>query len=497
MRKPTMEELFETLPPVPENIEELCREHRHTAPIYYRRRGKYADCRCGKCNALYIVEDTPYRDEPTKCRVCGAEGRYEWMRCTRSLWQQYTVLVLQKRTDNNLVLRYFQCTGIYRQGEPEHFSFNETRRVMLDIGDFYTFYCHRYYGQENWGSQANGSGFEDYWIAGWKNEIEDSNFKYMPMRSQSSMVGTLKAYSRNPGIEMYEKMGMETLVRDLVMHEGRSKLINRRAKGLKKQLRLKDKKRINYLQSNDEGLRMLEILQMEEKQGTVFSDEVREYLVEQLFVWDGRRRIDHMLRYMSIDQLVNRVNKYKSQRKDTWVTRRSITAEYDDYLLMREELGYDMTNSVFLYPKNLKAKHDEMVAEKNARRDELHAKKKREMFAGIEGRFEELQKRYNAEGEGYLIRPARDAEEIINEGRTLHHCVGTDRYLQRHCNGETSILFLRRTEEPDVPYYTIEIKDKEILQWYGQHDTKPDKENIGEWLNRYIVHIGGNQVVYG
>ena len=69
-------------------------------------------------------------------------------------------------------------------------------------------------------------------------------------------------------------------------------------------------------------------------------------------------------------------------------------------------------------------------------------------------------------------------------------------YMDKHNKGQTFILFLRKEEEPDIPYYTIEIKGDEILQWYGAHDKKPDKEVVGPWLNHFIKHIGGSQVVY-
>ena len=58
---------------------------------------------------------------------------------------------------------------------------------------------------------------------------------------------------------------------------------------------------------------------------------------------------------MSLKQLMNRIEKYKSQQG--YYTDSEIIGRYYDYLQMREELGYDMRNEVFLYPKNLKEKH--------------------------------------------------------------------------------------------------------------------------------------------
>ena len=52
-------------------------------------------------------------------------------------------------------------------------------------------------------------------------------------------------------------------------------------------------------------------------------------------------------------------------------------------------------------------------------------------------------------------RPARKLIELIDEGNALNHCVGS--YVDSYANGRTDILFLRRAEEPDKPWRTIEF----------------------------------------
>lgn len=48
-----------------------------------------------------------------------------------------------------------------------------------------------------------------------------------------------------------------------------------------------------------------------------------------------------------------------------------------------------------------------------------------------------------------------DERELIDEGDALHHCVGT--YAERHSKGECSILLIRRAEEPDKPWFTLNL----------------------------------------
>lgn len=66
------------------------------------------------------------------------------------------------------------------------------------------------------------------------------------------------------------------------------------------------------------------------------------------------------------------------------------------------------------------------------------------------------------------MRVPRDAQEIKNEGAALHHCVGT--YVDRVAKGQTHIFFVRRVEEPDTPYFTMEYNNGRVIQCRGSHN---------------------------
>lgn len=72
----------------------------------------------------------------------------------------------------------------------------------------------------------------------------------------------------------------------------------------------------------------------------------------------------------------------------------------------------------------------------------------------------------NYEDDKYLIRIPNNLTEIVIEGSTLRHCVGG--YTERHARGNTTIMFLRRKDCPDIPFYTIELdNNKNIVQIHG------------------------------
>lgn len=97
-----------------------------------------------------------------------------------------------------------------------------------------------------------------------------------------------------------------------------------------------------------------------------------------------------------------------------------------------------------------------------------------------------------------MIIPAGTCGELMAEGRTLHHCVGSsDRYMRKMAAGKSWILFLRKKEDLEKAYYTIEIdmKDDHILQYYSEFDRKPDKAVIDKVLERFKQSIKRDQKV--
>jgi len=140
-----------------------------------------------------------------------------------------------------------------------------------------------------------------------------------------------------------------------------------------------------------------------------------------------------------------------------------------DYTKMAGELGYQLHRESVLLPKNLGEAHDEALQEHIKQRDkERWEQAERERLARKEGYAaikEGLQRRYEIEAEGYLIRVPAGEEEIVAEGKALMHCVGG--YAKRHVAGKTVILFLRDARRPEKPYITIEMDGGKLRQIHG------------------------------
>ena len=69
-----------------------------------------------------------------------------------------------------------------------------------------------------------------------------------------------------------------------------------------------------------------------------------------------------------------------------------------------------------------------------------------------------------------IVYPAT-LDDIVAEGQALHHCVGN--YVDRVAAKKTMILFLRRCEDVGKPYYTVEVKNREVMQVRGAGNQEP------------------------
>ena len=129
---------------------------------------------------------------------------------------------------------------------------------------------------------------------------------------------------------------------------------------------------------------------------------------------------------------------------------------------MAERLHYDTSDEIVYRVRKLRQRHDELVLQSEAGSLEEQASKMAAKYPHVNDICMELQKKYAYSDGDYTVLAPQNIFAIIKEGRMLHHCVGNDgsgeRYYERIERRESFIMFLRRTDEPEDPYYTLEIE---------------------------------------
>lgn len=180
---------------------------------------------------------------------------------------------------------------------------------------------------------------------------------------------------------------------------------------------------------------------------------------------------------VSIGRLLQYMDKHCVKKR----TIRSAMDAYVDYLVAAEGVGLDLNNPIFLMPRDFEEKHDQVTAawsavlaerrrKAEAERRAAVAEERKKQLERFRGRVKSLARRYTYTDGELLVRPAVNAEEIVREGKLLHHCVGG--YADRHISGATTILFLRRRSAPGKPLCTIEMKENNIRQIHGWDDER-------------------------
>ena len=161
---------------------------------------------------------------------------------------------------------------------------------------------------------------------------------------------------------------------------------------------------------------------------------------------------------------------------------------FKDYLDMTRQL-YGNIPPELLYPKNLEEAH-------NRANQLIKEKESAELTAKIQKRCEKLLWLSFADNElGLEIFPCPTHGELIKEGEQLSHCVAS--YAKRYANGDTIILFIRKSDELDKPYFTLEYNEKNmyVVQNRGRKNcdrTPQVREFEKRWLN-YIKETKENK----
>ncbi len=123
---------------------------------------------------------------------------------------------------------------------------------------------------------------------------------------------------------------------------------------------------------------------------------------------------------------------------------------YCDYVEIANKLQQIVGGTFVLYPTDLYATECALSAELTIAKTEVY---NAGMLAVAKAVYDRVRGFAN---DKLMIVVPRNAMDLTHEGNMLGHCVGN--YAERVATGESIILFVRRVEDPDKPYFTLEIK---------------------------------------
>lgn len=147
---------------------------------------------------------------------------------------------------------------------------------------------------------------------------------------------------------------------------------------------------------------------------------------------------------------------------------------YMDYVKLMNQIGTPVDKNT-KYPKDINAAHNDATKKFNIITQEAKIKD----FENIREKFKD--QTYQSMGFAVLI--PIDAQDVLREGKVLSHCVGS--YINDIASGNTMILFVRKADDLETPYYTMEYREGKIAQCRGDHN-KPMPDDVKKFTEDWL-----------
>ncbi len=473
---------------------------------------------CGRSFAASSAKAKMTHKGDATCPLCGQALIVEKRRS--SLQKKARLTLIQKLDDKRGIERHFDVTvdwEIFRV-----VKLKETIRCMLHRGawsrDAFDLYYLQHGGWDNKGNSFNHRWKPGYLypqgiqegLAGtvyqdWTDVFEymaamgmKANYNRLLVDTRKSFISTVEYLAKGRFRQLLEDISDEV---DYIHGYGGWNALDTSKKDICAVMRIRDMQKINRLRQEDGGIDMLEWMQWADKEGKRIGSDVLSWYGRN-GITNAKYRSSRASRRLSPEQLMNYLNRQMAESYGGKRKAKAVFETYEDYLSMSERLGKDMSDAMVYRPRELKRRHGEAVEENNrrieaerARMDKEQARKDaermEEKYPGSEAILATIRPKYEYGNERFRITVPHSFIDIVSEGMALHHCVGnTERYFDRILQHETYICFLRRAEEPEKPYYTIEVEPGgTIRQHRGMLDEEPGIEEVKPFLREWQKEI--------
>lgn len=458
-----IDEIMDTVPKLPEGFEHWLEETAlvESKYIFYTyKNGKSVKGHCTYCHNEVEVEKSKHNSHGI-CPNCKSLVTLKAKGRGHNITDVAFGNIIQK-ANGGIVLREFSISKNYQETyEKPKVMIRERNRIF-----YYTDKPQKYYMWDSFKQTGITRWCEgDNWIVdkgslyttNLDEVLKGSDFQYSAIKQYAESNSNMKLkvqnylhfYQKYPAIEYFVKLGLINLTTDIL--DERNYGVIKRGKNLQEVTGL-SKQSLNRLINVNGGLHKVEALRTSEETRIPVTDDELDKINT---LYPARGEVFMAAKYSTIHQVL----KYLDNPERTLNL-------YDDYLYMAKNLNWDMTNSFILFPRHLKAAHDQVM-------NLTKMKSKVEENQAIKKAYKSLQEVFGWQDKEYFIKAPESAKEIIREGHTLHHCVGS--YTKRVAEKETVILFMRKKEDPYNPFFTIEVNPKtfEVRQVHGQSNCAP------------------------
>ncbi len=279
--------------------------------------------------------------------------------------------------------------------------------------------------------------------------------------------------SRWPSFEYINKLGFSNLLLDKMHGKQTFGAINWNGKSLLSVLGLtkEDLKEIKANKTRMEYM-TLYILRKMRRNGEQVTVGEADRISSKLEIF-GKQELDEMFRFGNFIRVCDYYRKQETHKNETgwarYYTMNSVHQDYKDYRAQCIQLGLDLADTAIRWPANLHQAHQNLTAQ-------IQYKQNAELDEKVKLRANELNN-YNFDWDCIIMHPFTSSKEIIDEGKTLNHCVGG--YVRKYATGATILCAVRRTDAPETPWYTVEFtNDGTLVQCRGLRNQTKEEDKL-------------------
>lgn len=446
---------------------------------------------CTYCEKTVQLKEKPLHGKIGICPRCKREITYKSSGKINTLATDWYKVQLVQNIDGGIVVRHFEAKKCWKGTiNAELYLREDTRTLIMDgtkwqySWELYKNIEHRWCrsSYSNYGNWQGGRIYTGNMYHLSKTGLVHSSLPAVLNHNKkltNAVADWLDAERYDPNIERCAKAGLYRLAGELTKSNRMIK--DRRATELTKALGI-DRMRLSRLVAHDGGSLYLSYLQREKVDNTIYPDDILLDLVEKHITLSClKTMLDHMTLVKAYNYLVR-----QSDQSDKNPMSQALTT-YNDYMNMAERLKMDTSSEQIYKPKDLKKAHTKVIDLLSQAGWEKTAQDASRKFPKVNEELPRLLK-YEYKGSAYQIVAPRTITDIVREGSLLGHCIHTcDFYYQRIETKESFIMFLRKNDDPEKPWYTLEvepsgnIRQKRTVGDNQNDDLKAAVQFLHEW----------------
>ena len=459
---------------------------------------------CSYCRRDVIIKDGVKHNDEIKCPHCGTEVKvkHEWRGHSDLVDRSYFHYYEKSKLDPKIVV----CRGIYVRN---NFAAQDVKNVKTEyethtfyilkmgVPKMFTDYYHVWYncplqslkksvfprfthyaGLKNMNFEESYESLEEavkgtaFQYSQWQEYMKKFAFR------SDNLIKYLGFYAKYPSVEYIMKLGLGRFIATKLNGDAMAGALYYKGNTPQKVLRMAlSKADIADIKAAASTMRESDFIlwqMMKRENRNIRLKEVcedkffRDHIYE---ICDLHKKIHSLEKIKKYFVKQTAFSKFYEKDEPTWAGGgykvSYFLRDWMDYLNACKKLEFDMKDPSVLFPKDLKRAHDNTMEQvklsANARLDEKIMKRAKslESFKFHYGEF--------------ITVPAASSKELIDEGKALHHCVGT--YTERYASGATNIIFIRRAEAVERPFFTMEVNgNNDIVQVRGNNNRSATPE---------------------